>query len=123
MEDKRKELHEAKFEIDELKEAWEDHKDEIEMEINQLRKAYEFKRQEIVAKEEKIEFFEDNYGNIIREFKREIRNRKKLISEYQSMPKDMTREQLAAMIYDIKKKSRVNEDTTLEKVDELKEVV
>lgn len=94
----------------------------MEMEINQLKKAYELKRQEIVAKEEKIDFYEENYGNIIREFKREIRNRKKLIEEYQRMPKDMTREQLATMIYEIKKKCRANEDTTLEKVDELKDV-
>lgn len=122
LEDKRKEVVEAEDEVEELREVWEEHKEEMEMEINQLKKAYELKRQEIVAKEEKIDYYEENYGNLIREFKREMRHRHKLIDEYQKMPKDMTREQLASMIFQIKKKSRANEDTTLEKVDELKEV-
>lgn len=93
------------------------------MEIAQLKKAYELKKQDVVAKEEKIDYYEENYGNLIREIKRELRNRQKFIEEYQKMPKDMTREELSSMIFEIKKKSRANEDTTLEKVEELKEVI
>ena len=105
-----------------MRETWEEFREELEADLKQIKKSYEAKRTEIMAKEEKIDFYEENYGNLISESKREVRLRDKLIEEYKRMPKDMTREELSKMIFNIKKKSRKNEETSLDKLEELRDM-
>ena len=90
--------------------------------MRKVKKAFESKRDEIDVKEEKIDFFEQNYTSLIAELKREAQNRENLISEYQSMEKEMKREELAEMIKDIKKRAKNNSKTTQQKIIELQEI-
>jgi len=105
-----------------VKAAWADQREELETELRKVKRNFDKLKGEIIAKEEKIEFYEDNYSSLIAELKNELQTRANLIEEYQTMPKDITREQLSSMIFDLKKKCKANAKTTAKKIDELKEV-
>ena len=87
-----------------------------------MKRIFEEKRTEIAAKEEKIDFYEENYGNLIAEYKQEAQRREYYINEYQSMSKDMTREELSKMIFDIRRRAENNEKTTSERMGDLEKV-
>lgn len=48
------------------------HSSEMEAELRRVKRVFEEKRSEVVAKEEKIDFYEENYGNLIAEYKKEV---------------------------------------------------
>ena len=91
----------------------------MDAELRRVKRIFDEKRSEVVAKEEKIDFYEENYGNLIAEYKKEVQKREYFINEYTAMPKDMTREELSKMIFEIKKRAKQNESTTSSRVDEL----
>lgn len=122
LEEKKDQVDSAANEIEELHQAWVSHREEMDAELRRVKRIFEEKRSEVVAKEEKIDFYEENYGNLIAEYKKEVQKREYYIQEYQAMPKDMTREELSKMIFDIKKRAKQNESTTIDRVDELKNV-
>ena len=122
LETKREEIKNLEDELQELNKAWLDQREELESELRKVKRAYENIKGDFQAKEEKIDFFGNNYSNLIANLKSEIENRSSLIEQYQNMPKDMTREQLSTMIFELKKKSKANSKTTQTKVEDLKVV-
>ena len=122
LETKRAEIKTLEEELEELNKAWLDQREELESELRKVKRSYENIKGDFQAKEEKIDYYGNNYSNLIANLKSEIENRSLLIEEYQNMPKDMTREQLSSMIFELKKKSKANSKTTQTKVVDLKVV-
>lgn len=105
-----------------MDDLWEETQGELLSEMRKAKKNFESKRNEIEVKEEKINFYEQNYTNLITEFKKEAQDRENLIQEYQSMEKELTREELSEMILGIKKRAKENSKTSQKKIMEISKI-
>lgn len=122
LESKELEVEETRKDLVEIQEAWQEQREELETELRKAKREYEAIKGQIMAKEEKIEFYEDNYSNLVAELKTELQNRANLIQEYQTMPKDLSRGELSKMIFMLKGRCEENRATTEDKIEELKEL-
>jgi hypothetical protein len=99
-------------EISEMETALYDHKEDLQSKLVESKKAYEDQTAQIQYLEEKIDFFEENYPNLMTNLKAAHEKRNLLANLYESMPKDLKREHLADMVKHITMKSKAHRKLT-----------
>lgn len=115
-------MAELEKEIEELEGAWSEANEELTLNFSRAKRQFDEKRNEMELKQQKIDFYEENYSRLIQDLKRELEKREALINEYKRMPKDMKREYLSEMIFGTKGQHKEYEQTTASKTEELKKL-
>lgn len=122
LEEKKLEVASLEKEIEELEGAWAEANEELTLNFSRAKRQFDEKRDEMELKQQKIDFYEENYSRLIQDLKRELEKREGLINEYKRMPKDMKREYLSEMIFGTKGRYKEYEQTTVSKTEELKKL-
>lgn len=104
-------------EIQELEKMLEDTKTDLQDKLVEAKKDYENKTSEIQYLEEKIEYFEENYPNLVTNLKGALELRIALSNDYEQLPKDLKREHLTQMVTHITMKTKVHRKLTKETSD------
>lgn len=117
--EKQAEIQTMEAEMKEIEEAWIEAEDEFNQNLSRARRQFDERRTELENRQEKIDFYEENYSKLIQKIKDEFELRDQLIEEYKNMPKDMKREYLAQMIEETKMLCKENKETTTTKTSDL----
>ena len=108
--------------IDEMEQLQVKTKADLNTQLIDSKKNYDEKTAEIQYLEEKIDFYEENYPNLMSNLKTAIENRNKLSQTYEDLPKDQKREQLADMIKSIAAKTKVHMKLTQSSITNIKNI-
>lgn len=120
LKEKRIEIAEMEREIVELEEAWVEANDELTMELAKAKRQFEEKRVEIELKQEKIDFYEQNYSKLVQDLKLEVQKRDRLIEDYKLIQKDTKREHLSQILDETKQRAKEYEAETLKTLQDIK---
>lgn len=118
--EKRVEIAEMEREIIELEEAWVEANEELTMELAKAKRQFEERRVDIELKQEKIDFYEENYSRLVQDLKLEVQRRNRLIEEYKLIQKDTKREHLSQILEETKQSAKDYESQTLKALQEIK---
>ena len=117
-----KENQKLNDEIKDLEKILDDTKTDLHTKLTEAKKDYEEKTSEIQYLEEKIEYFEENYPNLVTNLKGALEQRNALSSEYEALPKDLKREHLTEMVTHITMKTKAHRKLTKNTTDMIEAV-